>query len=111
MAQSNQIIPERLRSKRRKVRRICLLWSQLSIPKFSAFAGQQGAFPGQPATETAKFSLGRKDAMTRDEHRQGVGTAGAANGPDGLRITDGLRDFAVTFRFATGNFSHNGPDA
>src|ERR1039458_2960345 len=78
--------------------------SVFCILKHDPFALEQAAFPIQSAGEAAEFFVRGQHAMAWNQNRNRVRAARAAHGPDRLGPANRLRDFAVAFRFARGNF-------
>ncbi len=75
-----------------------------------SFQCQEKLFSFQSGAETGERTISADDPVTGDAQRQGIGTGSPTNGPALAYRAQTSGQFAITCRFAIGNFADLTPD-
>ena len=70
---------------------------------------QQFPLPMHPAGKAGETAAGANDAMARDEHGNGIGSASAADGAGGLGAADSAGEFTIAGRASDGDAQQRTP--
>ena len=76
----------------------------------AGFAAEQQPFPLQSGGEAADAATASDDAVARDKHRDGIGSAGGADRPQSFGTADGAGYLGVGPGSAQGNLPQGLPD-